>query len=140
MGGLPPIRCSRPPARFIAPYDWLPAILESVLIAITRSHLAPVMSSLRPYQVLRRLYDTTEQEPHNAAGGMHELAADVHLREWLAGTTVRGGTSRVDGADTATTVDERAALAIDWLAGVENLVRGEFLPPNRGGRPGATFG
>ena len=61
-----------PPSAFIATYDWLPAVLESILLAIAQSHEPPVMRSLRPYGVLRELYDAHSQDP---ASGIVELSA-----------------------------------------------------------------
>ncbi len=37
-----------PPSEYKASYDWLPAVLESILLAIAQSHEPPLMSSLRP--------------------------------------------------------------------------------------------
>ena len=70
-----------PPSAFIATYDWLPAVLESILLAIAQSHEPPVMRSLRPYSVLRELYDAHSQDP---ASGIVELSASEVLREFLA--------------------------------------------------------
>jgi len=108
-----------PPGRFLASYDWLPAVLESVLLAIALSHEPPVMSSLRPYRVLRGLWDSTTQDP---VGGIYVLSARELLADWVLGReSACGGRSRVTGADLATTPDERAKAAIAWLTGIREL-------------------
>lgn len=110
-----------PPGRFLASYDWLPAVLESVLLAIARSHEPPVMSSLRPYRVLRGLYDSTTQDP---VGGIYVLSARELLTDWVLGKiSAGGGRSRVPDADVATTADERAEAAIAWLTAIRELSR-----------------
>src|SRR5215208_496351 len=70
-----------PPSAYIATYDWLPAVLESILLAIAQSHEPPVMRSLRPYGVLRALYDAHSPDP---ASGIVELSAADVLRDFLA--------------------------------------------------------
>lgn len=110
-----------PPSRFLANYDWLPAVLESVLLAIARSHEPPVMSSLRPYRVLRGLYDSTPQDP---VGGIYVLSARDLLMDWMLGRiSAGGGRSRVTGADVATTPAEQAKVAISWLTDIRELSR-----------------
>jgi hypothetical protein len=103
-----------PPQRFAGEHDWMPAVLESVLIAIARSHEAPVMGSLRPYQVLRRIYDSA---PETGSTGLllGDLAGRRALADWLAGTG-RGGASSVAGVGPDSGAAERARLAIAWLA------------------------
>ncbi|CAN5881961.1 tubulin-like doman-containing protein [soil metagenome] len=109
-----------PPGRFLVQYDWLPAVLESVLLAIARSHEPPVMSSLRPYQVLRGLYDATPQEP---VGGIYVLSARELLAGWVQGKLSGGGRSRVSGAELASTPDERADAAVTWLTTIRDTSR-----------------
>jgi hypothetical protein len=112
-----------PPARFIAKYDWLPAILESSLLAVARSHEAPVMASLRPYQLLRGIFDDASQDP---AGGI--------LRD------NRADPSAVSGADATSDVDERARLATDWLGRIRDLAGKHYMTPGQDGAPGGgTF-
>ncbi len=117
-----------PPRRFEADYDWLPAVLESVLLAIAKSHEAPVMSSLRPYRVLRRIYDASTEA---AAGGMllREIAGRKALTDWLAGAAP-GGASAIAGTADAT-VDERARLAAEWLAEIRVLAGTHYMRPGQ---------
>ena len=69
-----------PPTRFLDINDWLPAVLESILLAVARSHERPVMASMRPYQLLRELYD-------NAANlrksGIQAVSGEGLLLDWL---------------------------------------------------------
>jgi hypothetical protein len=123
-----------PPSAFHAPYDWLPAVLESILVAIAQSHEPPVMRSLRPYGVLRELFDSHSQDP---ASGIVALSAVQLLREFLRGdTAVPGVVSRVPEVAEATTVEERAAAAVDWLSRIRD-VAAQYLPADM---PGATEG
>lgn len=124
-----------PPSRFVAEYDWLPAVLESVLLAVARSHEAPVMASLRPYRLLRGIYDDTSQGP---ASGINvgDLAARRLATEWLAGRSRSGGSSAVPGADAAATVDDRADTALRWLTGIGRLAGEHYMAPDRNGAPG----
>jgi hypothetical protein len=117
-----------PPRRFHGPNDWLPAVLESVLVAIARSHEAPVMSSLRPYRLLRGIYDDSHQMP--AAGPLIQLSAGRLVAEWLASGITGGGRSAVPGAGDAGTVDERAKLAVDWLDEIRRLAGEHYMAPD----------
>jgi len=126
-----------PPSRFIANYDWLPAVLESVLLAIARTHEAPVMSSMRPFQVLRALYDATSQGP---VGGIDVLSARQLLVDWLTGErAANGGVSRVEGVEEATTVDERVKLVTAWLGRIRDLAGTHFMAPGNGAPGNGTF-
>ncbi|MEO3939263.1 tubulin-like doman-containing protein [Dermatophilaceae bacterium Soc4.6] len=114
-----------PPERFKALYDWLPAVLESSLLAVARFGDNPVGSSMRPYQTLRRLYDGGPAEPANNASGMFRLAAQDLLASWLvSGQTAQGGLSRIRGVTPASTPDERSEASIAWLATIESTAEG----------------
>ncbi|MCT7366644.1 tubulin-like doman-containing protein [Mycolicibacterium llatzerense] len=119
-----------PPSAFQASYDWLPAVLESVLLAIAQSHEPPVMRSLRPYGVLRQLYDAHTQDP---ASGIVELSAAALCREFLkTGTAGPGITSRIPAVAAATTPDERAAASEQWLSQIRD-VAAQYLPVDAAG-------
>jgi hypothetical protein len=126
-----------PPSAFIATYDWLPAVLESILLAIAQSHEPPVMRSLRPYGVLRELYDAQSQDP---ASGIVELSATEVLREFLrTGATAPGVTPRIETIAAATTLEERATAVEEWLTTVRD-VAAQYLPTDMPGSvPGGTF-
>lgn len=101
--------------------DWLPAVLESSLLAIVRAHEAPVMSSMRPYQLLRALFDDGAEGP---ATGLTPRSAEGILAAWLAeGTTLSGGPSRVVG-DTLT---ERSVNAVQWLTSIRDFTALNFV-------------
>lgn len=124
-----------PPESFLQPFDWLPAVLESVLLAYARSSEPPVMSTLRPYQVLRATYDDGESGPRE--GAMVTLAGQKRLAEWLeSGRSRSGGTSRVRGIDTATTPRERAEAAKAFLRKPHEVASVHFMPRGQDGAPG----
>jgi hypothetical protein len=126
-----------PPSEFSATYDWLPAVLESILLAIAASHEPPVMRSLRPYGVLRELYDTHSQDP---ASGIVELSGAELLGEFLrTGAAAPGVTSRIEKIAAAQTPEERATAAEEWLASVRD-VAAQYLPADiLGSTPGGAF-
>lgn len=127
-----------PPSQFAATYDWLPAVLESVLLAIAASHEQPVMSSLAPYRTLRELWDANSQAP---ATGIVEVSAKQVVLEWLAtGSTASGLPSRAPGVSEAATVDDRAQRAIEWLTQISALAGDHFMAPGTdGARGGGQF-
>jgi hypothetical protein len=126
-----------PPSAFIATYDWLPAVLESILLAIAQSHEPPVMRSLRPYGVLRELYDAHSQDP---ASGIVELSAADVLSDFLAtGAGAPGMVPRIETIAAAHTPAERATAAVEWLSSVRD-VAAQYLPSDMPGTwPGGVF-
>jgi hypothetical protein len=126
-----------PPSQFIAPYDWLPAVLEGILLAIAQSHEPPVMSSLRPYRVLRGLYDANSQDP---ASGIVPLSVVGLLREFiLTGSSAPGLGSRIDSVAAARTPADRAAAAEDWLSTVRDTSAEYLAPGGAGAADGGAF-
>jgi hypothetical protein len=121
-----------PPSEYKASYDWLPAVLESILLAIAQSHEPPLMSSLRPYQVLRGLYDSNSQDP---ASGILQLSAVHLLREFVTtGSSGHGLVSRLTRVAAASSPAERIDAAVGWLSRVRDTAA-EYLPA---GSPGAS--
>ena len=121
-----------PPSRFHGKsIDWLPAVLESVLIAIARAHDVPVLSSLRPYQVLRRGYDATSQRP---LSGLAERSAEQVIASWLATGQTRSGAPSRTGGDTP---QERFDKASTWLAQINTFAGTNYVAATV---PGATGG
>ena len=120
-----------PPSQFLGrAIDWLPAVMESYLLAIARAHDIPVMSSLRPYQLLRRLSDATRQVP---ASGLQELSSEATLAAWLTtGDTPSDLDSKVSGS----TIAERHARAVEWLGMIHDYTGTNFLAPNQRGAAG----
>lgn len=123
-----------PPSDFAASYDWMPAVIESVLLAYADSHNKGedgVTSSLLPYIVLRELYDTALTKPTNAAGQAH--SAVTHMAIWL-----RDGLEP-DGVPTSGTnsLDERYQELKTYLQQHAALAQ-NFIPANASGyNPGA---
>lgn len=119
-----------PPAQFTASYDWLPAVLEAILLAIAQSHEPPVMRSLRPYRLLRELFDANSQDP---ASGIVKLAASQRLVEFLRGGAETGQlASRIPEIATAATPADRADAAVEWLGTVRGL-SSQYLPAGTAG-------
>lgn len=117
-----------------ATYDWLPAVLESILVAIARAHEGTLMESLRPYRVLRSLYDAGSGGP---ASGLLEGSAKGLIAGWLrSGESGTGSPSRVPGVVAGQTVDVRVALVAKWLTGIKDLAGREFLAAGQSGAPG----
>ena len=105
-----------PPSEFVGEtFDWLPAVLESFLLAIANAHQTPVLGSLTPYQTLRSIYDGSEEEP---ASGLQIVAARDFLTDWLStGKTPSGEPSRADAED----LEERYANARQFLETVHTF-------------------
>lgn len=122
-----------PPERFIgSTYDWLPAVLESVLVAMANSHHEPVLSALRPYQVLRSIYDSTEQGPKR---GISVLSAEDNFADWLrTGETASGDLSRSHADD----LEGRYANAAEFLEKVGKFAAGRVSPSRQGGQAGQS--
>lgn len=127
-----------PPQRFKASYDWLPAILESILLAMSRSHQNPVMGSLRPYRALRGIFDAS---PLGPAEGIVERSGKELLTRWLRdGDIGSGAPSRVPDAAGATDVASRHEAAKEFLTQIRELAAVHFMAPGEDGAPGGgTF-
>ncbi len=129
-----------PPDRFEALFDWLPAVLESHLLAIARVQQAPIMSSLRPYLALRELYDRGELGP---ASGIRTKSAIAKLAAWLGQGSVSGSPSRIPSLAAASTPEERRDAAKDWLTGPDGpgwLAAWDYQPPHQAGGQTGEFG
>jgi hypothetical protein len=123
-----------PPSEFYADHDWVAAVLESVLVAISQVPRPPILSSLRPYRLLRDLYGANPAMPVGRKG-IIPLGCEQKLREWLrSGKTASGTPSRVS----AGSCEGRAEKAATWLEQVDRMVREEYLPPAEG--PGTGGG
>lgn len=123
-----------PPGSFRATYDWLPAVLESILLAQTRVHETPVMASLRPYVLLREIYDSN---PLGTSTGILDKEGERRLAEWLRdGRTASGIPSRVPAIAQASTAEERAEAAKQWLTQIGDLAGTHFMGRGQSGAPG----
>lgn len=127
-----------PPQRFKASYDWLPAILESILLAMSRSHQNPVMGSLRPYRALRGVFDAS---PLGPAEGIVERSGKELVTRWLReGDIGSGAQTRVPDAQTATDAQQRHDAAVAFIQQIGDLAAVHFMAPGEDGAPGGgTF-
>ena len=117
-----------PPDRFRALYDWLPAVLESHLLAVSRVQKHPVMSSLKPYLLLRELFDDSELGP---ASGIVERSSIGKLATWISRGSLTGVASRIPPIAAAQTPAERRDAAKAWLVGPGGpgyLAQKDFIP------------
>ncbi len=131
-----------PPTKFAEAYDWLPAILESSLIAIANCHQPPVMSSMLPYVALRKIYDNTAGGPQDADAGLFHLAAIDHLARFLStGVTTTGLASVVEdtGPDVCG-IDERVEKVRIYLQEFGIFAGHHFMKPGQGQVPGKQSG
>ncbi|ETT25681.1 hypothetical protein RAJCM14343_0530 [Rhodococcus aetherivorans] len=127
-----------PPSRFLAHNDWLPAVLESVLLAMARSHESPVMQSMLPYRTLRAIYDASPEKP---AGGILEVSAKSILTQWLrTGETGTGWQSQVTDTGPDVSIDARAENAATWLGRVREFTGLHYMAAGEDAAPGGgTF-
>ncbi|MEP9395102.1 tubulin-like doman-containing protein [Gordonia sp. VNQ95] len=138
-----PAQLLTPPSEFLADYDWLPAILESVLLAIANSHQPPAMSSMHPYRALRRIYDGAQQ---NTTSGLEQdqLAGRLHMIDWLrTGDAGTGVASVIADTGPETSVDARAERLTAYLTDYRQFVGTHFMKPGDGavdGHPPAPGG
>lgn len=123
-----------PPSEFLADYDWLPAVLESVLLAMAQSHQPPAMASMKPYRALRRIYDAGKE---NETSGLDQIAASTSMADWLRDGDTRTGVDSViteTGADV--TVEHRAQRLRGYLEEYRTFVGHHYLKPGQGAGPG----
>lgn len=128
-----------PRSQFKAEYDLLPAVLESILVAMARVQVPPAMSSLRPYRLLRELYDMTPFEPH---GAVDEPSALEALAAWVHGvpTPAPSPTEPADDALPEELPEKRVERAKALLAAHQKLAGVHFMAPGQYGAPGGgTF-
>lgn len=95
-----------PPTKFMIPLDWMPAVMESILLAYAEVQSTPpggkIGDSLRPYHLLRGLYDTGEEGP--TTGAVDHSVVQL-LAKWLAtGDDPRTGSA---GTQLGSTIVER---------------------------------
>jgi hypothetical protein len=88
------------------------------------------MASLRPYQVLRRIYDAS---PEQKAGGLlrRDVAGRRAVLDWLTGAAVGGGPSSVAGVTPTSSVEERVTLTTAWLDEIRTLAGVHYMAPGQ---------
>ncbi|MEI2775766.1 MAG: tubulin-like doman-containing protein [Tetrasphaera sp.] len=122
-----------PPERFLRNFDWLPAVLESHLLAVANFGASPVGQAMAPYESLRRLWDDNPDGPTQVAAGMFQLRAAGAIANWLTdGRTPPGPGSRVPGLEPTSTGEERRTAALEWLNSILSLVTEHFDSNGRG--------
>jgi Tubulin like len=113
--------------------DWLPLVLEGILVAMASAHEDPVFESMRPYRALREIFDTDPagaRPAEKALNGTLPLHAQGLLENWLmSGVTPTGGASRIVIPEGSTDpAGDRLKGARAFLATRANMFRKEFLP------------
>jgi hypothetical protein len=126
-----------PPKVFLKNHDWLPAVLESSLLAVARIGDAPVGSSMKPYQLLRSLFDDAPTGPTATAAGMYFRSGDTWLAKWVTtGTTTSGGVSLVPVGSAGATSEQRQEAARSWLQSNAKIASEDYLPAGVDGAAG----
>nr|WP_232542096.1 tubulin-like doman-containing protein [Nocardia bovistercoris] len=123
-----------PPDQLVGPNDWLPAVLESILLAMAHSHDAPVLDSMRPYRALRAIYDDSLYDPVNSS--ITTRSANTLVIEWLASGVTRSGTPPVDDIASGSDPKQRADALIRWYSGVREFCGRVYLPRGVDGAAG----
>ena len=121
-----------PQAEFIGDYDWLPAVLESILLAMAQSHQPPAMTSMHPYRALRRIFDDRDTGP-TSENNQARLAATRHMADWLRTGDLRTGVSSVIPAATVEAgLDARVDGLREYLAKYQGFVGTNFMKSGEG--------
>ena len=125
-----------PQSEFLADYDWLPAVLESVLLAIAQSHKPPAMSSMAPYRALRHIYDAGAENPSSGLD-QRQLAATVNMANWLrTGESGTGVASAIPDSGPGMPIRDRAEKLRAYFAYQHEFVSKNYMEPGQGATPG----
>ena len=137
----------------LANVDRLPAVLESMLVAMAACHEYHELEPLRPYRLLRELYDDNENEPtEEIAPEMHGLVMDQTigaemmprlsghqaLLRWVMGGEVPpGGVSAIaEAASPEEGPAQRRDAALEALRAQREAVGRDYLAAGQLGAPG----
>jgi hypothetical protein len=122
---------------FRTPNDILGAILLSSLTALARSHQFAELDPLRPYTVLRRMWDdtVTGRDPHESA---LMLAAAPLMRAWLrtAATPPGAPAPRPDALPPPADPEKRRNDLLDKLERLQAHLGRQYLAPGQLGAAG----
>lgn len=124
-----PTQLLTPPSDFAASYDWMPAVIESILLAFADTHNVidgGVTNSLLPYRVLREIYDTGATRPTNAAGQLH--SAETHMARWI-----RSGRAPEDHHDNTSETPRQRYEALKLYLQQHLALAQNFIPAGVGG-------
>ena len=108
--------------------DWLPAVLESMPPGDRAGRTsAPVMASVRPYQLLRELYDDAREPAHERDPG--RCPARISCSDWLHRRrhAARRRVARARAAAVHRRPTSGPAAVDQWLAQIGDLVRRQYL-------------
>lgn len=116
-----------PVSRFRQTLDWLPNLLESVSLAWARVGEQPVFGSMKPYMLLRQLWDA---EPEPSKPGRTTRGQRL-LHEWLYnGERKSGELHMIPGTEPAATMEARYAAVKEWLE-KQNAIAQAYIPSSR---------
>ncbi|OFU52659.1 MULTISPECIES: tubulin-like doman-containing protein [Corynebacterium] len=131
-----PQKLLTPPTKFRGNEDWMPAVIESVLLAYADVQTAPpggrIGDSLRPYRLLRELYDDGAEGP--TTGAVDHSVVKV-LAEWLA--TGKDPQSDTGTSPHGSTLAERKAKAEEVLRTARAKAANFLSATGRAALPGA---
>lgn len=114
-----------PPSRMIVSTAWLPAVLESSLLAYIEAD-EKGLAAFRPWTVLRRWADTAELAPTLSLDGG---TADSKIIGTLLGTgQIAEGLTSVAPLAGLTDPEERRAALLDYCSKVAEVLDQRFLP------------
>ena len=116
-----------PQPKFRNADDWLPAVLESILLAMAQFS-ATQGQSLRPYRVLRRLWDEGQTGPTNTDNGMIQLAGQRIITEWALGRFRPTGGAPVGAHQEGEGPRARAIAGRDWVEQLRAFLVSHYLP------------
>lgn len=105
-------------------FDWLPAILEAHTLALVNSANDPTFGPLRPYQVLRGIYDNGVQP-----AARETTSGEQGLKLWLeTGQFPSGTPSEVKVfCDTEDSFQSRVGALRQWLQTIADYIEREYL-------------
>lgn len=106
-------------------FDWLAGVLEGHTLALVNTVDDPELTSLRPYEALRRIADAGADH----SGGSGPSAATSALEAWFTtGAWPSGQTSQITLlAEAEPDVESRAAAVVAWLESVREWIEEHWL-------------
>jgi hypothetical protein len=118
------------------PRDLLPAVLESMVIAMAQCHADPDLAPLAPYRLMREIYDSTVHGPFS--GDPNRITAAGHLARWVAeGSTETGFLPNATNSGApGDTPEARRAAILAYLSSFQEFVGREYLAPGQLNAPG----
>ncbi|QGU05580.1 tubulin-like doman-containing protein [Corynebacterium comes] len=116
-----------PVSRFRQTLDWLPNLLESISLAWARVGEQPVFGSVKPYMLLRQLWDA---EPNPSQPGRTTRGQRL-LHEWLySGERKSGDIHMIPGTEPGASPEARLAAAQEWLE-KQHAIALAYIPSSR---------